>query len=49
VNFFNPREFSKRLFSGSPLRLGLHFYAPIHDRAKAAPTRHQKPKNDAAL
>jgi hypothetical protein len=45
VNFFHPREFSKRLFIGSPSSPRLtFFYAPINDHAKAAPTRASKTK-----
>jgi hypothetical protein len=50
VNFFNPLEFSKRLFSGSPSSPRLtFFYAPINDQARAADPASKAEKRRSAM
>jgi hypothetical protein len=50
MNFFNPREFSKRLFSGSPSSPRLtFFYAPINDQARAADPASKTKKRRSAM
>jgi hypothetical protein len=49
VNFFNPREFSKRLFSGSLFASAYIFYAPINDQARAADPASKDEKRRSAM